>query len=159
MLGPGLVKIDPPARTERDLLDLGPGRAQDIGRSPHGCLDLGMPDPVAEIETEAKPQALEIEIGLLAEIQGWFQRLDVTLIRSLCHLQEQAGIGDAAGQRTEMRKLIELTGQDGEGDATKTRLVADHTAKTGGNAHRAAHIRPLRQRYAAGGDGDAGTAR
>src|SRR5690606_1520183 len=113
------------------LLDARAGGGEGLGGAAHRRLDFRMPDPLAEIEAEGQAEAAESGVEGLGEILRHGQGLDVALVRALRYLQEEAGVADAAGERAEMRQLVELAGQDGEGDAAEARLQPDHAAEAG----------------------------
>src|SRR5581483_9532847 len=116
---------------ERHILDRGAGAGQNLRAPADRRLDLGMPVALAEIEAEGIALALEIFRQRLQEIERRLQGLDVALIRSLGHLHEEAEIRDRAGERSEMRDLIELARQDGERDAPEARLQPERPAEAG----------------------------
>ena len=139
--------------SEIDAIDDRSGlRQTSRGRLDRGG-DLRIDGPATEVDGERQAQPRHVRLESLGKVERGRDGQDVGVVGPLGGGEEQAGVVGTAGERPVVRDRVEQAGKDVHRDPPEARLEADDAAPGGGDAHRAAHVRPLGEGHAARRDG------
>ena len=150
MLTPGVGNLARPA--ELDLLDNRAGIRKSGSSSEDLALDLAVDDVVAEVHVDRESQPTDVARNRRGPVDRGRLRQRIAIVVPGGGEQKQAGIIDRARERTEVVDRVPARWHHVEGDAPKRGLEPNQPAITGGDPHRATHVRALSERYTARGN-------